>query len=193
MTSLYGVRITDKFYLHPTKFTPTAVSFLIQTPKQDKTPSLSPVPILQVSQSVTNVDSNGTRIPAIITKIVIFTISGDPMYLIEGTHNQTYQAKIASLFVPSYSKLFFINSTIRPLCTNTDPNKSATTICFGSQCHTSLTKTVHPTSPIYQQLKQHFIPALTVCQAIAENTTADTPLLAKMSVTFPNFFPSYIT
>ena len=87
MTSLYGVRITDKFYLHPTKFTPTAVSFLIQTPKQDKTPSLSPVPILQVSQSVTNVDSNGTRIPSIITKVMVCAISGDPVYTMEGTPN----------------------------------------------------------------------------------------------------------
>ena len=52
---------------------------------------------------------------------MICTISGDPMYLIEDTPNQINQAKIDSLRGPSNTGVFFINSTIWPLHTNTPP------------------------------------------------------------------------
>ena len=48
---------------------------------------------------------------------MVFVISGDPMYLIEGTPNQTHQSNIDSLHEPSDPEIFFINSTIRPLHT----------------------------------------------------------------------------
>ena len=82
-----GVCITEKINMHPINFPPTAVSFTTNTAKQYKPPSLSPVPTLQVGKYVTHVDSNGTRIPSIITKVMVCAISGDPVYTMEGTPN----------------------------------------------------------------------------------------------------------
>ena len=104
-----------------TNFTPAAVSLPTHTTKQDKPTYLSPIPTLQVRQYVTLVDSNRTWKPEITMKVMFFTIYGDPMYLIEGTPNQTHQHNIDSLREPSDSELFFINSTIRPLNINTSP------------------------------------------------------------------------
>ena len=58
---------------------------------QDKYTSLYSVPTLQVIQSIAHIDSNGSHVSEIITKVTIFSISGDPMYLIEGTLNQYHQ------------------------------------------------------------------------------------------------------
>ena len=65
------VHIIENINTHPTNLPPTAVSFTTQTAKQDKTPSLSPVPTIQVGQDITHIDSNGTRFPATITKVMI--------------------------------------------------------------------------------------------------------------------------
>ena len=50
--------------------------------KQDNPPYLSTITNLQVGQSITHLDSNGTHDPSMINKIMIFSIFGDPMYLI---------------------------------------------------------------------------------------------------------------
>ena len=86
-TSSYGVHIEDKMNMNQENFPPNTVPFPTQKANQDKPPSLYTVPNLQVGQSVTHVDSNGTRVPEIITKVMICTISGDSIYLIEGTTN----------------------------------------------------------------------------------------------------------
>ena len=65
------VRITDKINMHPTNFPPTAVSLPTQTSKQYKPLSLSSVTTLQVGKAVTYIDSNGTQVPEIITKVTI--------------------------------------------------------------------------------------------------------------------------
>ena len=88
-TSYSDVCITDKINMHLTNYPPTAVYFPTQTVKQDKPPSLSIFPNLQFVKSVTHVDSNGTWVPSIITQVMVFAISGDPMYLIEDTPNKT--------------------------------------------------------------------------------------------------------
>ena len=107
--------------MHLMNYPPTAVYFPTQKVKQDKPPSLSILPNLQFVKSVTHVDSNGTWVPSIITQVMVFAISGDPMYLIEGTPNQTRQSDIDSLHEPSDPEIFFINITIRPLHTNIPP------------------------------------------------------------------------
>ena len=81
--------------------------------------SLSAVPTLQVGQAVTHIDSNGSFVPVITTKVTIFNISVDPMYLIEGTLGQYHQTKIDSIRELSYPKVFLINSATRPLHANT--------------------------------------------------------------------------
>ena len=111
----------------------------------------------------------------------------------EGITNQTHQANIYSLCEPSNPKMFFINSTIWLLHTNKPPKTLTKTICFGLHCHNHSTTNVYPTQPVYQNLQQRFQPAVTSCQVIVDNTTADTPLMKKMAATFPNFFPSYAT
>ena len=62
MASSYDVCVTDNMNLHQLIFPPTAVSFPNNTNKQDKPTSLSAVPNLQVGQSVTHIDSNGTQV-----------------------------------------------------------------------------------------------------------------------------------
>ena len=62
MASSYDVCVTDNMNLHQLIFPPTAVSFPNNTNKQDKATSLSAVPNLQVGQSVTHIDSNGTQV-----------------------------------------------------------------------------------------------------------------------------------
>ena len=114
----------------------TDVSFPTNTTKNIKYYSIFAAPTLQVDQSVTNIDSNGTLVPEIMTKVMIYSISGDPIYLIRGTPNQYHQENIYSLHKPSYHKIFFIYSTIRPLHTNTALKTPATTIGFGLPCHT---------------------------------------------------------
>ena len=81
-TSSSDVRITDKLNMHLNTPTPTAVSFHNNTVNQDRPPSLSDVPTLQIWKAVTHADSNGTRVPTIIKKVMFRYISGDPMYLI---------------------------------------------------------------------------------------------------------------
>ena len=83
--------------MNPTDLPPTAISFPTQIENHYKTPSIYPIPTIQVRKYVTHIDSNGTRVPVITTKATICIISGDPIYLIEGTPNQTYQANIDSL------------------------------------------------------------------------------------------------
>ena len=56
------------------------------------------------------------------------TIYGDPMYLIEGKHNQNHQANIYYIHELSDTELFLINITIRYIHTNTPPNPPETTI-----------------------------------------------------------------
>ena len=73
---------------------------------------------------------------------MIFTISGDSMYPIEGKTNQTHQSKIDSLREPYDAEMFFINSIIWPLHNNTNPKTPATTIGFSPHCHTPSTTTV---------------------------------------------------
>ena len=82
------------------------IYFPTNTVKQDKPPSLSVFPAIQVEPSVTHTDSNGTRVPEIMTNFMIFSISGDPMYLIEGKPNQNHQANIDSLRKTSDSDIF---------------------------------------------------------------------------------------
>ena len=87
MASSYDVRTIDKMNIHPINYAPTSVSYPTKTVKQYKPPSLSTVLTLQLGQAVTHIKSNGTRFLAIITKVIIFTIYGDPVYLIGGTPN----------------------------------------------------------------------------------------------------------
>ena len=70
-TSSSDVRITDKTNMHLPNFLPTAVSFPTQTEKQDTPPSLSAVTTLQVGQSVTHIESDGTWVPTITKKVMI--------------------------------------------------------------------------------------------------------------------------
>ena len=163
--------------MHLKNYPPTAVYFPTQTAKQYKPLSLSVVSNLQFGKYVTHIDSNGTWVPAIITRVMVFIIYGDPMYLVKVTHNQNHQSNIDSLHEPSDPEIFFIKSNIWPLHTNMSPKKPVKTIGFGPHWHTPATTTVYPTSPVDQRLQQHFQPAITGYQVMAENTTADTPLL----------------
>ena len=110
---------------------------------------------------------------------MICTISGDPMYLIEGTPNQTYQADIDSLCEPSDPELFFVNSTIWYLHTNTAPKTPAKNIGFSPHFHIPSTTTVYPDFPVDQCLQHSFQPAVTCRQVIVDKTTDNTPLLAQ--------------
>ena len=105
------VRISEKLNMNLTNLPPTAVFFPTKTPNQDKPSSISTITTLQVGQSINHVESNGTRFPAIITKVMICTIYGDPMYLIEGTPNQNHQANIDYLRKPSDNDMFFIKKS----------------------------------------------------------------------------------
>ena len=78
-TSSSDVRIIDNMNMHRPNSPPTAVYFPTQTTKQDKSRSLSAVSTLQIGQYVTYIGSNGTWFPEIITKVMICTISGDPI------------------------------------------------------------------------------------------------------------------
>ena len=75
--------------------------------------------------------------------------------------------------------MFFINSTIQPLHTNTPPKTPVTTIGFGPLFHNPSATTVYPASCIEQRLQQHFQPAITGCQVLEDTTTPYTPLQAK--------------
>ena len=91
-TTFYSdLLIKYKINMHPTIFTPTAVSFPNKTTNQDKQPSLSDMPSIQVGQAITRIDSNGTRVPDIITKVIIGSISGESMHPIECMTNQNNQ------------------------------------------------------------------------------------------------------
>ena len=102
---------------------------------------------------------------------MICTVSGETMYLIEGTTNQTHQANIYSLRETSDTDIFFIDSTICPLHTNMAPKTSDTAIGFGPHCRTPSTTFVYPASLINQRLQQNFKPASTGCQVIVDNNT----------------------
>ena len=141
-TSSYDVHITDKLNMHPKIPSSTDVSFPTKTLKQDKLPSLSAVPNLQVMQAVTHIDSHRTQVTTVITKVMIFSISGDPMYLIEYTIKQNHQANISSPQKPSDPKMFFIKITIWTLHTNSAPKTPTITIGFGTHCHTPANTTV---------------------------------------------------
>ena len=109
-TSSSDLRIVYNTPMNLMNSPPTAVSSPTQTYKQDKPPSLSPVPTLQVGQAANHVDSNENLVPAIITKVMICTIFGEPMYLNKGTPNQTHQANIDFLYETSNPKLFLSTS-----------------------------------------------------------------------------------
>ena len=111
------------------------------------------------------------------------------MYLIEGTTNQYHQTKIYSLRKTSYPDVFIINSTIRPLHTNITPKLPAKTIVYSTHFHTPATTTVYPSSPVYQRLQRQFQPVITDCKHISDNTTADTPLLAKNECDLSKLLP----
>ena len=123
-------------------FSPADVYFPTQTVKQDKIPYISPLPTLQVGRAVTHVDSDGNWVTATITNVMICTISGDPMYLLEGSPNQTHQANIDSIREPWNTEMFFINITVWYLHTSTAPNTPLITIYFRTHCHTPSTTTV---------------------------------------------------
>ena len=124
-----------------------------------------------------------------ITKFNICAISGDPMNLIYGTHNQTHQNGIDHLCEPSNTKICFINSTIRPLHTNIAPKTPATTIGFGPHYHTPAYTTVYPFSPVNQRLQKLFQPAFNGCQVTADTTTSDNPLLVKNDFEISKLLP----
>ena len=127
-TSSHDACITEKLNMHPEIYLSTSVSFPTNIVNKYKPPSLSEIPTLQVGQYVTHIDSNLTRLPSIITKVMIFSVSGGSMYLIEGASNQNHQSNIGSLHGSSDPNMFFTNSIIRPLRTSTSPKISATTI-----------------------------------------------------------------
>ena len=89
------------------------------------------------------------------------------MYVNEGTPNQSHQGNIDFLHEPSDIDFFFINSTIRPLHTNTAPKPPAKTI--------GLVPTDIPLQPLLLNpppLQTNFFNrGFTGCQIIAENTT----------------------
>ena len=120
---------------------------------------------------------------------MICTISGETMYLIEGTTNQTHQANIYSLRETSDTDIFFIDSTICPLHTNMAPKTSATAIVFFPHCRTPSTTFFNPASPINQRLQQNFQPASTGRQVITENTTFDTLHLAQNGCDLSKILP----
>ena len=72
---------------------------------------------------------------------MICYIYGDTMYLVKVTPNQTHQVKIDSLREPSDPGMFFINSTIQPLCTNTSLKIHVTNIVFVHHSHNPATTT----------------------------------------------------
>ena len=88
---------------------------------QDKPPYLFTLPTLQVGETRTHIYYNSSGVPYIITKVTIWLISDDPMYLIEGTPNQPHQANIDYLCETSDTDMFLINSTIWPLHANNTP------------------------------------------------------------------------
>ena len=98
------------------------------------------------------------------------------MYLIEDTPNQSHQANIYSLRKPSYNDIFLINSTIKPLHTNTAPKTPSKNIGFSPHCHTPATTTVNHASPVHQHLQCQFQPAVSNCQHIENNITHATQL-----------------
>ena len=100
------------------------------------------------------------------------------MYLIDSAPNQTHQTNIDSLREPSNPKIVFINDTIWPLHTNTAPKKHVMAIGFGPHCHTPATTNIYLDSPFNESLQQCFKQVFTGLQVIADNTTANTPLLA---------------
>ena len=64
------------------------------------------------------------HVPAITTKIRIFSISGDPMYLIESTPNQSHQANIDSLRELLDTKMVFQSTAPSGLYIPTPPPKT---------------------------------------------------------------------
>ena len=142
-TCSYDIHIRDKMNMRPEIFPPNDVSFPTNTINQNNPSYLSAVPTLQVRQAVTHIYSNGTRVPKITTKVVIFSISGDPMYLNTGTANQCHQVKIDSLREPSYPKFFHQQHYLASPYQHT-PKNTATTIGFGYHCHTPETTNFAP-------------------------------------------------
>ena len=160
----------------PDFFFPNAVPVPTKTVKQDKPPSLSAVSTLQVQQYVTHIDSNRNQFLSLITKVMSWSFSGDPMYLVEVSLKQTQQANIYSFRKPSNTEIF---SSTAPfgLYIPTHPKKTATNNDFGTNWHTPGNTTVYPASHVYQRLQQQFQQAVTGHQILANNTIADTPLL----------------
>ena len=120
---------------------------------------------------------------------MIFIISGYLMYLIEGATKQNHQDKIGPLRETSDPEMFFINSTISPLHTNTAPQTPEANISFGPHCHTSATNTDYPVFPVDQFIQQRLKPAVTGCQVLADNTTDNNPLLAQNSCEIYKLLP----
>ena len=120
---------------------------------------------------------------------MILSISGDPMYLIEDTPNQSHQENIDSLCEPSDPNIFFINITIRPLHINISPPTHATAIGFSPHFHNPETTTIYPTSTVDQRFQQRFQQAVTGCQIIADNTNTDIIFLAENGCDISKLLP----
>ena len=69
------------------------------------------------------------------------------------------------------------------------PKKPVTTIGFGPHFHTPATTTIYPASPFDQRLQRIFQPADTDHQFVADNTTADNPLLAQNGCELSKIIP----
>ena len=109
---------------------------------------------------------------------MICTISSEPVYLIEGTPNNTpiqdwlYLWTFRSLYVLHQQN--YLASAYQH-----GPKQTVTNIAFGPKCHTHATTTAYPISPVDQRTQQYFQPDFIGRKVISDNTTDDTPLLAQ--------------
>ena len=117
------VRITYKLNIHLETFPPTTYSIPTKTTNQYRPPSLSAILTHQVGQVVTHIDSNGTCVTAMIAKVMMCSISSDPISLIEVIPKQTCLAKIASLHEP-YDPNIFSSTAPFGLSIPTQPPKN---------------------------------------------------------------------
>ena len=101
--------------MHPF-FLQTAVYFTSKTAKKEKTLSLSAVPTIQVGQAVTHIDSNRTRIPALINKLWYATSQ-----VTLSISLKAHPTKLTRPVFNLYANLQIPICTIRPLHTNTYP------------------------------------------------------------------------
>ena len=97
-------------------------------------------------------------------------------------HWRYTQQKLASsiliLFVNLQIPIFSSSTSPFDLSIPTQPKNPTKTIGFSPHWHTLETTTVYSASLLDQCLQQRFKPSITGRQIIADNTTADTPLLA---------------